>query len=177
MRSRHNTDSVSEFYTEAPHATASEGLAQGPYLAARAGFEPMTLQTKGVESTNVPPRQMCHHAQWATTPYKWRQSNHNTDQRESLSREARPSDGWPSRLLRADNRSSFILCPLRIPGCWWTDNATTKAIPMSCIISWVIKKSRSMLPQIGCPSVCLSVCMSFCLSVWHRNFINKQIGL
>jgi len=32
------------------------GLAQGPYVAARAGFEPMTLWTKGDESTNVPPR-------------------------------------------------------------------------------------------------------------------------
>ena len=29
-------------------ATASEGLAQGPYVAARAGVEPMTLRTKGV---------------------------------------------------------------------------------------------------------------------------------
>jgi len=26
----------------------SEGLAQGPYVAARAGVEPMTLRTKGV---------------------------------------------------------------------------------------------------------------------------------
>ena len=37
----------------APQATVSEGLAQGPYVAAR--FEPMTLQTKGYESTNEPP--------------------------------------------------------------------------------------------------------------------------
>src|SRR6218665_2791378 len=36
--------------------TASEGLAQGPYVAARAGFEPATLRTKGVESTNEQPR-------------------------------------------------------------------------------------------------------------------------
>ena len=35
-----------------------EGLAQGPYMyvAAKAGFEPATLRTKGVESTNDPPR-------------------------------------------------------------------------------------------------------------------------
>src|SRR6218665_1250019 len=39
-----------------PQATASEGLAQGPYLAARAGLERMTLRTKGDESTNEPPR-------------------------------------------------------------------------------------------------------------------------
>ena len=41
-----------------PQATASEGLAQGLYVAARAGFEPATLRTKGVESTNAPPRPM-----------------------------------------------------------------------------------------------------------------------
>ena len=33
----------------------SEGLAQSPYLATRAGVEPMTLRTKGVDSTNAPP--------------------------------------------------------------------------------------------------------------------------
>ena len=31
--------------------TASEGLAQGPYVAARSGFEPTTLRTKGIDST------------------------------------------------------------------------------------------------------------------------------
>jgi len=45
---------VPEFHTEAPQATASEGLAQGPYVAARAVFEPAPLRTKGDESTNVP---------------------------------------------------------------------------------------------------------------------------
>ena len=44
-----------EFHAEAPQATVSEGLAQGSYVAARAGFESTTLQTKGVESTNEPP--------------------------------------------------------------------------------------------------------------------------
>ena len=43
---------VSEFHAEAPQATASKGLAQGPYVAARTGFEPTTLRTKGDESTN-----------------------------------------------------------------------------------------------------------------------------
>ena len=33
----------------------SEGLAQGPYVADREGVEPMTLWTKGVDSTKVPP--------------------------------------------------------------------------------------------------------------------------
>ena len=34
---------------------ASEGLAQGPYVAARVGFEPATLRTQGTEPTNEPP--------------------------------------------------------------------------------------------------------------------------
>ena len=37
----------------------SEGLAQGPYAAARgAGFEPVTLWMKGAESTYEPPRSL-----------------------------------------------------------------------------------------------------------------------
>src|SRR6218665_41604 len=47
---------MSEFRTNAPQVIANEGLAQGPNVAARAGFEPATLRTKGVESTNEPPR-------------------------------------------------------------------------------------------------------------------------
>ena len=49
-------DTVSEFHAEAPHATASEGLVRGPYVAARAGFKPVTLPKKGAESTNESPR-------------------------------------------------------------------------------------------------------------------------
>ena len=37
-------------------ATAGEGLAKGPYVAARVGFEHATLQTKDAEFTNEPPR-------------------------------------------------------------------------------------------------------------------------
>ena len=33
-------NTASEFHPEAPQATASDGRAQGPYVAARAGFEP-----------------------------------------------------------------------------------------------------------------------------------------
>src|SRR6218665_1852787 len=55
-RSRHSTDTVPEFHAEAPQATVSEGLAQGPYVAARLGVQPMTIQTKGVDSTSAPPR-------------------------------------------------------------------------------------------------------------------------
>src|SRR6218665_3184388 len=44
----------------APHhviqATTSKGLAQGPYVQARVGFEPATLQTQGTELTTEPPR-------------------------------------------------------------------------------------------------------------------------
>ena len=53
-------DTVPEFHTEAPQATVSERLAQSPYVAARAGFEPMTLRTKGVDSTKAPPRPITH---------------------------------------------------------------------------------------------------------------------
>src|SRR6218665_1521089 len=54
--SRHSTDTVSEFHAEVPPATVSEGLAQGPYVAARARFEPATVGKKGKNSTNEPPR-------------------------------------------------------------------------------------------------------------------------
>ena len=36
-------------HAEALQATASEGLAQGPHVAARVGFEPATLRTEGTE--------------------------------------------------------------------------------------------------------------------------------
>ena len=51
---RHSTDTVPAFHAEAPQATVSEGFAQDPYVATRAGVEPMTLRTKGVNSTNTP---------------------------------------------------------------------------------------------------------------------------
>jgi len=44
---------VSEFHAEAPQATARERLAQGHYVAARAGFE------LGGKASNQP---MSHHA-------------------------------------------------------------------------------------------------------------------
>ena len=44
-----------EFHAKAPQATVSEGLAQGSYIVARAGLEPMTLRWKSVKSTNEPP--------------------------------------------------------------------------------------------------------------------------
>src|SRR6218665_2313979 len=46
---------VLEFDAEAPQATASEGLAQGPYVAAKTGLKHTTFQTKGVQSNNEPP--------------------------------------------------------------------------------------------------------------------------
>ena len=44
---------------KALQATASEGLAQGPYVAARVGFEPATFRTEGTK---------LHHR--ATTPHR-----------------------------------------------------------------------------------------------------------
>ena len=43
---------MSEFHAEASQATVSEGLAQSPYVVARAGFEPTT---PGIDSANEPP--------------------------------------------------------------------------------------------------------------------------
>ena len=34
----------------------SEGLSQGPYVAARVGYEPATFRTQGAKLTNEPPR-------------------------------------------------------------------------------------------------------------------------
>src|SRR6218665_3629843 len=51
------------FYSEAPQATVSYGLAQGPYVAVRVGFEPTTLQSKGSDSTNALPHPTRHHFQ------------------------------------------------------------------------------------------------------------------
>ena len=47
---------MSEFHAEAPQATANEELVKGSYVAPRAEFKPVTLRTKGDESTNEPPR-------------------------------------------------------------------------------------------------------------------------
>ena len=41
-----------QFHAEAPQASAREGLVQGPYMAARVRFEPMTIRMKDNESTN-----------------------------------------------------------------------------------------------------------------------------
>jgi len=38
-----HADTVLEFHAEAPQATAIEGLVQGPYVAAKAGFEPVYI--------------------------------------------------------------------------------------------------------------------------------------
>src|SRR6218665_1668485 len=51
--SRHSTD-VSKFDAEAQHVPASEGHAQGPYVAAEARFKSSTFQTKDLESTSEP---------------------------------------------------------------------------------------------------------------------------
>ncbi len=45
---------MSELTPEALQATTSEGLAQGPYVAARVGFEPATFRTQGTKPTTEP---------------------------------------------------------------------------------------------------------------------------
>src|SRR6218665_183355 len=42
--------------TEALHATVNEGFVQGPDVSVRAGFEPATLRSNSIDSTNVPTR-------------------------------------------------------------------------------------------------------------------------
>src|SRR6218665_4089065 len=42
-------------HAEAQQATTSEGLGQGPYMAARVGFEPATFRTEGTELPTEPP--------------------------------------------------------------------------------------------------------------------------
>jgi len=67
---------VSQFHAEAPQATVSEGLAQGPYVAARAGFEPATIRTRDDESTNEPP---CPHRWTGKQTYTNRWTGKQTD--------------------------------------------------------------------------------------------------
>src|SRR6218665_3615006 len=40
-------------------ATVGEGLAQGPYVTARAGVEPTTLRLKVIDTTKAPSRPTC----------------------------------------------------------------------------------------------------------------------
>src|SRR6218665_1070153 len=40
---------------QSAQATVGKGLAQGPYMAARAGVEPTTLRLRAVDSTKEPP--------------------------------------------------------------------------------------------------------------------------
>src|SRR6218665_1695933 len=53
---RQSTGTVPESHAEAPQAIANERGAQDPYVAARAEFELTTLRSKGLDSTNAPPR-------------------------------------------------------------------------------------------------------------------------
>src|SRR6218665_1971118 len=55
----YSTDTVSvlsELHAEANRQLFSKGLAQGPYVAARAGIEPTTLRLRVIDLTNTPPR-------------------------------------------------------------------------------------------------------------------------
>jgi len=46
------------FTPKRPQTTAGKGLAQGPYVMARAGVEPTTLRLKVIDSTKAPSRPM-----------------------------------------------------------------------------------------------------------------------
>ena len=53
----YSTDTVSEFHAEAHRQLqVKDLLAQGPYMTARTGVEPMTLRLKVVDSTKAPSR-------------------------------------------------------------------------------------------------------------------------
>src|SRR6218665_1758333 len=59
----YSTDTALEFHAEAHRQLqVKKGLAQGPYVTARAGVEPMTLRLKVIDSTKAPSRPtMVHH--------------------------------------------------------------------------------------------------------------------
>ena len=59
-RSRLHHGYCIEVSRRSAQATAGKGLAQGPYLAARAGVEPTTLRLKVIVSTKAPPRPTYH---------------------------------------------------------------------------------------------------------------------
>jgi len=56
----HTARILSEFHAEAPHATASEGLVQGPYMAAGAGFEPTDERQRIYQRATMPQPINCH---------------------------------------------------------------------------------------------------------------------
>src|SRR6218665_2956156 len=54
-------------FTPKHTATVGKGLAQGPYMAARAGVEPTTLRLKAIDSTKAPPcPNTMHHPLYST---------------------------------------------------------------------------------------------------------------
>src|SRR6218665_1251258 len=55
----YSMDTVSEIH--AGQATAGKGLAQGLYVAARAGVEPTTLRLNVIVSTKAPPHPTAHY--------------------------------------------------------------------------------------------------------------------
>ena len=73
--SNYSIDTVSELHFQLQHRycvgvntpkrlrhLVSEKLAQGPYMAARVGFEPTTLRTEGTESHHCPLILIYHHS-------------------------------------------------------------------------------------------------------------------
>ena len=60
-----------ELTREVLQATASEGLAQDSYVAARMGFEPATFWTQGNEPTTEPPHPLMSTSLKARQDYLW----------------------------------------------------------------------------------------------------------
>src|SRR6218665_2987342 len=61
MRSRLQHGYYIRVSRRSAQTTAGKGLAQGPYVAARAGVEPTTYRLRVIASTNAPPRPKYHH--------------------------------------------------------------------------------------------------------------------
>jgi len=65
-------------HDKALQATVSEGLAQGSYVAARAGLEPTTIRSKGIDYTNAairPTKPVLSKLFWLKLPLVFHQSN------------------------------------------------------------------------------------------------------
>ena len=91
-----------------PQATASEELPQGPYMAARVGFEPATFQKQGIEPTTEPP---CQHKD-NTKVNGIRTHDHSDQGDECIHEPSRPT--WFQSMVSVINRHGCC-CVKSIP--------------------------------------------------------------
>ena len=88
--------------------TVSKGLAQGPYVAARAGVEPTTLRLKVINLTNAPPRPTSYFQESSLTAMQPHRMPHRIIQATTS-----------KRLVQGPNvaaREEFELATLQIQG-------------------------------------------------------------